>query len=335
MFPVKFFVIYCVASCPQMAIIFSEEDLKDVKPPCVIQSFINHNAVLYKVFVVGDSYTVVERPSLKNFPAGPAGKVKNGHTVRGGVTGGEVRALLTGTLVSLCNLHSFSKLPNKRAHKMALWSLWLDLFALLRGAAECNWVIPCWYMLSKLDKSSSVFLHKHVKSFTHDVSLNTGLSPDTNSSICMWYSRGPHANHFCRQRSRPLCVTVQTGWLVSAWNAGTTEKLTTAQQYTCTALRSLSPTAWSYALCFVPRKWWKGCFERLKYGLVFGKWEMGCPSQPSFLKWSFAHQAREWMSQSAEHFITATFAVPKGRFIWTVMEHTVSLHSFLSNTDSC
>ncbi|XP_069392626.1 inositol-tetrakisphosphate 1-kinase [Paralichthys olivaceus] len=56
----------------EMAIIFSEEDLKDVKPPCVIQSFINHNAVLYKVFVVGDSYSVVERPSLKNFPAGPA-----------------------------------------------------------------------------------------------------------------------------------------------------------------------------------------------------------------------------------------------------------------------
>ncbi|KAJ8341373.1 hypothetical protein SKAU_G00336640 [Synaphobranchus kaupii] len=56
----------------EMAIIFSEEDLKDVTPPCVIQSFINHNAVLYKVFVVGESYTVVERPSLKNFPAGPA-----------------------------------------------------------------------------------------------------------------------------------------------------------------------------------------------------------------------------------------------------------------------
>lgn len=57
-----------------MAIIFSAEDLKDVKPPCVIQSFINHNAVLYKVFVVGESYTVVERPSLKNFPSGPAGE---------------------------------------------------------------------------------------------------------------------------------------------------------------------------------------------------------------------------------------------------------------------
>lgn len=59
-----------------MAIIFSEEDLNDVKPPCVIQSFINHNAVLYKVFVVGDSYTVVERPSLKNFPSGPTGEEK-------------------------------------------------------------------------------------------------------------------------------------------------------------------------------------------------------------------------------------------------------------------
>ncbi|KAG5276626.1 hypothetical protein AALO_G00107810 [Alosa alosa] len=55
----------------EMAIIFSEEDLKNIKPPCVIQSFINHNAVLYKVFVVGEAYSVVERPSLRNFPTGP------------------------------------------------------------------------------------------------------------------------------------------------------------------------------------------------------------------------------------------------------------------------
>ena len=61
-----------------MAIIFSEEDLINVRPPCVIQSFINHNAVLYKVFVVGDAYTVVERPSLKNFPFGPAGEQGTG-----------------------------------------------------------------------------------------------------------------------------------------------------------------------------------------------------------------------------------------------------------------
>lgn len=83
-----------------MAIIFSEEDLKDVKPPCVIQSFINHNAVLYKVFVVGDSYTVVERPSLKNFPAGPAGEQTD-----------EEQEILAAK----------SKLTHKRSHKKAIY----------------------------------------------------------------------------------------------------------------------------------------------------------------------------------------------------------------------
>lgn len=60
-----------------MAIIFSEEDLKDIKPPCVLQSFINHNAVLYKVFVVGEAYSVVQRPSIRNFPSGPTGQLSH------------------------------------------------------------------------------------------------------------------------------------------------------------------------------------------------------------------------------------------------------------------
>ena len=102
-----------------MAIIFSEEDLKDVKPPCVIQSFINHNAVLYKVFVVGDSYTVVERPSLKNFPAGPAGE-ETGHRVAEEETGREVRGPPTAAKGRLHKLHSLVKSPNKRSNKTAL-----------------------------------------------------------------------------------------------------------------------------------------------------------------------------------------------------------------------
>lgn len=57
-----------------MAIVFNQEGLSAVQPPCVVQNFINHNAVLYKVFVVGESYTVVQRPSLKNFSAGTSGK---------------------------------------------------------------------------------------------------------------------------------------------------------------------------------------------------------------------------------------------------------------------
>lgn len=92
-----------------MAIIFSEEDLKDVKPPCVIQSFINHNAVLYKVFVVGDSYTVVERPSLKNFPAGPAGDETKPEKQRRRARGGEVQGPQIATHARAYKLHAFSK----------------------------------------------------------------------------------------------------------------------------------------------------------------------------------------------------------------------------------
>lgn len=62
-----------MALSPQMAIVFNQEGLSAVQPPCVVQNFINHNAVLYKVFVVGESYTVVQRPSLKNFSAGMSG----------------------------------------------------------------------------------------------------------------------------------------------------------------------------------------------------------------------------------------------------------------------
>uniref|UniRef100_A0A8C5R984 Inositol-tetrakisphosphate 1-kinase n=1 Tax=Leptobrachium leishanense TaxID=445787 RepID=A0A8C5R984_9ANUR len=67
-----------------MAIVFNQEGLRTIRPPCVIQSFISHNAVLYKVFVVGDSYTVVERPSLKNFSPGSSDRESiffNSHNV--------------------------------------------------------------------------------------------------------------------------------------------------------------------------------------------------------------------------------------------------------------
>uniref|UniRef100_A0A3B4Z1M5 Inositol-tetrakisphosphate 1-kinase-like n=1 Tax=Stegastes partitus TaxID=144197 RepID=A0A3B4Z1M5_9TELE len=55
----------------EMSLIFSADSLADIRPPCVLQSFVNHGAVLHKVFVVGDRHYCVERPSLKNFPSGP------------------------------------------------------------------------------------------------------------------------------------------------------------------------------------------------------------------------------------------------------------------------
>ncbi|XP_015925324.1 inositol-tetrakisphosphate 1-kinase [Parasteatoda tepidariorum] len=53
----------------QMSLIFNKEGLKDISPPCVVQKIINHNAVLYKLLIIGDKYFIIERPSLKNLYA--------------------------------------------------------------------------------------------------------------------------------------------------------------------------------------------------------------------------------------------------------------------------
>ncbi|KAL3278747.1 hypothetical protein HHI36_016275 [Cryptolaemus montrouzieri] len=51
----------------EMSIIFNERQLEQCKIPCVAQSFINHDAVLYKLFILGSKFYFVERPSIKNF----------------------------------------------------------------------------------------------------------------------------------------------------------------------------------------------------------------------------------------------------------------------------
>lgn len=58
------------AHAHQMSLIFGESGLKTINPPCVAQSFINHNARLFKLFLIKDKYYVIERPSLKNFRHG-------------------------------------------------------------------------------------------------------------------------------------------------------------------------------------------------------------------------------------------------------------------------
>lgn len=41
-------------SAHDMIVIFNEKGLHVCKPPCVVQTFVNHNAVLHKVFLIGD-----------------------------------------------------------------------------------------------------------------------------------------------------------------------------------------------------------------------------------------------------------------------------------------
>ncbi|XP_063843023.1 inositol-tetrakisphosphate 1-kinase-like isoform X1 [Scylla paramamosain] len=57
----------------EMAVVFNEMGLSEFRLPCVAQSFINHGAVLYKLFVLGPVWFVIVRPSLKNFYAGVDG----------------------------------------------------------------------------------------------------------------------------------------------------------------------------------------------------------------------------------------------------------------------
>jgi len=54
----------------QMSIVFSADGLKDADVPCIAQTFINHNAQLFKIFVLGTEQFVVLRPSIKNIYAG-------------------------------------------------------------------------------------------------------------------------------------------------------------------------------------------------------------------------------------------------------------------------
>lgn len=53
-----------------MSIVFNEAGLKDVEIPCLLQTFVNHNARLFKIFVIGDQHHIVLRPSIKNLYAG-------------------------------------------------------------------------------------------------------------------------------------------------------------------------------------------------------------------------------------------------------------------------
>ncbi|XP_065070472.1 inositol-tetrakisphosphate 1-kinase-like [Rhopilema esculentum] len=52
-----------------MRIVFSEENLKDLSLPCVVQEFLNHGGKMFKVYVIGDKFYTCEKPSVRNLHA--------------------------------------------------------------------------------------------------------------------------------------------------------------------------------------------------------------------------------------------------------------------------
>eukprot|EP00049_Salpingoeca_infusionum_P025509 m.19803 g.19803 ORF g.19803 m.19803 type:complete len:309 (-) comp8085_c0_seq4:1587-2513(-) len=52
-----------------MALAFTEEGLSHWESPCILQQFVEHNAALHKIFVLGDSYACTKRPSIRSIAA--------------------------------------------------------------------------------------------------------------------------------------------------------------------------------------------------------------------------------------------------------------------------
>ena len=54
------------AEAHDMAIIFSQNAVRDVTSPCVVQQFVNHGCKLFKIANAARSHYICERPSVKN-----------------------------------------------------------------------------------------------------------------------------------------------------------------------------------------------------------------------------------------------------------------------------
>ena len=50
-----------------MSMIFSLDDVGAISTPSLVQEFFNHSGVMYKVFVMGNRFNVIERPSIKDY----------------------------------------------------------------------------------------------------------------------------------------------------------------------------------------------------------------------------------------------------------------------------
>ena len=50
----------------EMFLVFNEDGLKKLKTPIVMQEFVNHYGVVFKVYVVGEHIKCVKRRSLRD-----------------------------------------------------------------------------------------------------------------------------------------------------------------------------------------------------------------------------------------------------------------------------
>ncbi|XP_061923968.1 inositol-tetrakisphosphate 1-kinase-like isoform X3 [Entelurus aequoreus] len=126
----------------EMSLIFSAASLGEIHPPCVLQSFVSHGAVLHKVFVVGDKHFCVERPSLKNFPSGPCERASSSTAIR---CPNQSQALTSQLWMSRCRIF----LPPARR----LWPPWSK-----SSGSSWAWLCLVWMSSSTYTRTHSLSL---------------------------------------------------------------------------------------------------------------------------------------------------------------------------------
>lgn len=72
-FPIimKHFMGACIGrEAHDMSLIFGENGLSDIKTPCFLQQFHNHNGYMLKIYTVGEKYYLCKRPSIRDLKPG-------------------------------------------------------------------------------------------------------------------------------------------------------------------------------------------------------------------------------------------------------------------------
>lgn len=65
------------ADSHQMSLVLKPEGLEGLKPPIVLQEFVNHGGVIFKVYVAGEHVKCVKRRSLPDIPEEKLGMLEN------------------------------------------------------------------------------------------------------------------------------------------------------------------------------------------------------------------------------------------------------------------
>lgn len=123
----------------KLSLVFSSHGLKNVELPIVVQEFVNHGGVLFKVYVAGDHVKCVKRRSLPDFhvssnaaPLVDQEAIISFSQISSFATEDDDKFMKEAEMPSLSFIHIMAK-GLREATKLELFN-----FDMIRDARECN-----------------------------------------------------------------------------------------------------------------------------------------------------------------------------------------------------